>query len=84
MTSQKIVGEIAHYFGRVKVAVIKLKNNLKVGDVVRIVGGENTDFEQKIASIEVDHEKIKEAKKGKSVGIKVKKPVREGYKVYKS
>ena len=30
-----------------------------------------------------DHEKVKKAKKGDSVGLKVSEKVREGYKVYK-
>lgn len=80
---QKLIGEITHYFRKIKVAVIKLKAELKVGDTIRIVGGEKTDFEQKIKSMEVDHKKIKTAKARKSVGLKIKKKVREGYKVYK-
>lgn len=80
---QKLIGEITHYFRKIKVAVIKLRAELKVGDTIRIVGGEKTDFEQKIKSMEVDHKKIKTAKARKSVGLKIKKKVREGYKVYK-
>jgi translation elongation factor EF-1alpha len=47
------------------------------------MGGENTDFNQSITSMQMDHEEIKKALKGKSVGLKVKERVREGYKVYK-
>lgn len=79
----KPIGLITHYFSDIKVAVIKLKDNLKEGQQIRIVGGENTDFEQKAESIQIDHQKVKLAKKGKSVGLKVKKKVREGYKVFK-
>ncbi len=78
----KLVGKIKHYFGHIKVAVIKLSNKLIVGDVIRIVGGE-TDFTQKVKSIEIDHEKRKTAKKGESIGLKVEQKVREDYKVYK-
>ena len=80
---QKLIGEITHYFGKIKVAVIKLKGNLKIGDTIRVIGGEDVDFEQEIKSMEIDHEKIKIAKAKKSVGFKMKKKVREGYKVYK-
>lgn len=79
----KIIGEIIHYFPKPKVAVIKLKKPLSVGDEIRIQGGKDTDFTQKVKSMEVDHEKIKKAKKGKEVGLKIKEKVREGYKVYK-
>jgi hypothetical protein len=33
--------------------------------------------------MEIEHEKVKEAKKGDSVGLKVSQKVREGYSVYK-
>ncbi len=80
---EKPIGEVVHFFGEIKVAIIELKKPLKVGEKIRIVGGEDTDFEQEVKSMEVDHEKIEKAKKGQQVGIKAKKPAREGYKVYK-
>ncbi|MFH1656931.1 MAG: hypothetical protein ABH919_00465 [bacterium] len=78
----KLIGQVAHYFGNIGVAVIKLSDKLKSGDTIRIVGGE-TDFTQEIDSMEVEHEKIKEGKKGDSVGLKVDQKVHEGYRVYK-
>lgn len=78
----KLIGKIAHYFSNIEVAVIDLSNSLEAGDEIRIVGGE-TDFNQKIESMEVDHKKVSKAKKGDSVGLKVGQKVREGYKVYK-
>jgi len=78
----KPVGEITHYFGQIGVAVIDLSDSLKTGETIRIVGGE-TDFTQAVDSMEVEHEKVKEAKAGSSVGIKIDQKVREGYKVYK-
>ena len=80
----KPIGEITHYFSDIKVAVIKLKMPLKIGTKIRIVGGEETDFNQEIKSMQIDHKPVKLAKKGKSVGIKVKEKVREGYKIYKA
>ena len=64
-------------------AVIDLSSSLKEGDEIRIVGGENTDFNQTVDSMQVDHKEVKIAKKGDSVGLKVKEKVHEGYKVYK-
>ncbi len=78
----KLIGKITHYFGNIGVAVIELSDTLKVGDNIRIIGGE-TDFTQTVESMEVEHEKVEEAKKGDSVGLKVGQKVREGYKVYK-
>jgi putative protease len=78
----QLIGKISHYFGNIEVAVIELKGSLKVGDTIRIVGGD-VDFEQTVDSMEVEHEKIEKAKSGDSVGLKVDQKVREGYKVYK-
>jgi len=78
----KLIGKISHYFGNIEVAVIELTSALKIGDVIRVVGGE-TDFTQTVKSMEVEHKKMKTAKKGESVGLKIKEKVREGYRVYK-
>lgn len=78
----KLVGRITHYFGNLGVAVIELSDTVKVGDTIRIVGG-TADFTQTIDSMEIEHKKVGEAKKGDSVGSKVNQKVREGYKVYK-
>jgi len=79
----KLIGEVSHYFSKIGVAVIELSGSLSIGDTVRIVGGEATDFEQTIDSMEMEHEKIEKAKKGDAIGTKVKEKVREGYKVFK-
>ena len=78
----KLIGKVSHYFGHIGVAVIDLSDKLKAGETIRIIGGE-TDFTQQVESIEIEHKKINEAKKGDSAGLKVEQKVREGYKVYK-
>lgn len=78
----KLIGKISHYYGNIGVAVIELSSSLGVGDTIRMVGGE-TDFTQQVESMEIEHQKVKEAKKGDSAGLKVAQKVREGYKVYK-
>lgn len=79
----KLVGNISHYFSNIQVGIIKLSAPLALGDHVRIMGGEATDFNQKITSMQLDHREIKKAKKGDSVGFKAKEIVRDGYRVYK-
>ncbi len=79
----KLTGKITHYFPKPKVAVVKLKDNLVIGDKIRIEGGKDTDFNQKVISMQIDLKKITKAKKGQEIGLKVKERVREGYKVYK-
>ena len=79
---EKLIGKVTHYFDKIKVAAIKLNAPLKVGDQIRIVGGE-VDFKQKVSSMEINHQKINKAKKGEEIGLKVKEKVREGYRVIK-
>jgi len=78
----KLIGKVTHYFSKIGVAVIELSDVLKTGDIIRIIGGE-TDFEQTVDSMEIDRQKVEQAKSGDSVGLKVSQKVREGYKVYK-
>ena len=79
----KLVGHVTHYFSHIGVAVVDLVVPLSAGDQIRIMGGETTDFNQAVESMQVDHEAVTKAKKGDSVGLKVSEKVREGYKVYK-
>lgn len=82
MTEQKI-GSVQHYFDNVSVAALKIeKGGLKVGDTIHIKG-HTTDFTQKVASMQIEHDKVKEVKKGDDVGIKVKDRVREHDDVFK-
>jgi len=81
--SRQAIGKITHYFSNIGVAVIDLSGALKEGEEIRIVGGESTDFNQVVNSMQVDHKAVKTAKKGDSVGLKVSEKVREGYHVYK-
>ena len=77
-----LIGEVVHYFSKVKAAVIKVnKNKVSSGDTIRFKG-HTTDFNQKIASMQIDHEAVESAGKGKEVAIKVKKKARTGDKVY--
>jgi len=82
MVKEKKIGLVSNYFDHIKVAAIKLEAPLKVGDTVKITGGE-VDFEQPIKSMQIQHDKVEKAKKGDEIGIKVKKKVRKGYRVFK-
>ena len=80
--AEKQIGEISNYFEHVKAAAIKLKAPLKIGDKIRIQGGE-TDFEMTIDSMQIDRKPVKSAKKGDEIGILVKQKIHKGYKVFK-
>ena len=78
----KEVGKVTHYYTKLGVAVIELSDTLKVGDKIRIKGA-TSDFEQPVDSMQIEHEKIEEAKAGQSIGMKVKEHVRQHDVVYK-
>ena len=79
------IGKVTHYFDKLKVAVIELNKSgkLKVGDSIRIEGGE-LNYTQPVKSLQVDHEEVKSVKAGDDFGTKVTKKVHEGYRVYKA
>ena len=54
----KLVGEVTHYFSNIGVAVVNLSGSLSQGDEIRIIGGESTDFNQKVDSMQVDHKEV--------------------------
>ena len=77
------VGEVTHYFPKVKAAaVLILKDGLKTGDPIYIKG-HTTNFKQTLASMQLEHVSIPEAKKTQEIGIMVKSRVRVGDTVYK-
>ena len=77
----KAVGKITHYFGHINVAVVALTGTLKAGDKIRVKGA-TTDFEQKVDSMQIEHEPVDSAGKGKAVGLKIKGKVRDNDVVY--
>ena len=77
----KPIGTVTHFFTAIKVAIVKFKQPVKVGATVAFRGA-TTDFKQKIVSMQYDHKEISAAPKGKEVGMKVGKRVREGDEVY--
>ena len=82
MVKEKQIGVISNYFEKVGVAAIKLIGSLKIGDTIKIVGGE-LDIEVPIKGMQIDREEVIKAKKGDDVGIKVSEKVWKGYKVFK-
>ena len=81
--SEKKIGVISHYFGKISVAGIEIeKGKLETGDTIRIKG-HTTDFTQMIKSMQIDLQTVEVAKKGDSIGIKVNERVREHDEVYK-
>jgi len=80
-SKEKLVGVITHHFGKIKVGIIKLKAELKVGDKIHIKGAHD-DFTQVVKSMQIEHKSISKAQKPKEIGIKVSQRVHENDKVY--
>lgn len=77
------IGKVTHFFDKIGVAIVELNGDLAVGDTIKFSRGGEDMFEQKVESIQIEHEKKETAKKGEVVGLKTEKEVKEGAEVYK-
>jgi len=76
------VGKVTHYYNHINVAVLELTGELKVGETIHILG-RITDFDQRVGSMEIEHQKIQSAGPGTEVALKVIESVRKGDVVFK-
>lgn len=81
--ANQALGQITHYYDKIGVAIIELKDTLKVGDKVKFKKGDD-EFEQTIDSIQVEKAPVDSAIKGAIVGIKVEQPLKEGTEVFQA
>lgn len=79
---EKLIAGVVHYFSKIKVAILKMKSDLKINDKIHIKGF-TTDFTQIVASMQINHNPVEIVKKGQEIGILVKNKVRHKDKVYK-
>ena len=77
----KPIGVVTHFYNDISVAIVKFKKNVRVG-IELYFKGATTDFKEAPKSMQFDHKPIAIAPKGKQVGVKVKKRVRDGDEVY--
>ncbi len=81
-SEETLIGRITHYYSHLGVGIVELTDGeLKVGDTIHIKGA-HTDFTESVDSIQIEHQNVPRAEKGKVVGIKVKDKVREHDQVY--
>ena len=79
----EFIGDITHYFSKIKVCVIHLTHgSLAVGDRLEIKG-RTTRFTQKVLSLQIENENVASGQKGQMVGLKVDKKCRVGDKAFK-
>lgn len=77
------IGKVIHYYDKLGVAIVELSANLAAGETIRFERGGEEMFEQKVDSMQIEHEQISEAKKGETIGLKVEQEVKEEAEVYK-
>lgn len=80
---KELVGKISHFYNKISVAVIELSGTLKEGDKISIEKEGEEPVEQAVSSMQIEHEKVAEAKAGQAIGMKVDKPIKENSQVFK-
>lgn len=77
------IGSVIKFFDKTSIGAVKLEfGDLAIGDTVHIKGN-NTDFTQKIESMEFDHQPVQKATRGHFTGIKLSQPAKPFDLVYK-
>lgn len=76
------IGQVTHYYDRLNVAVLALTEVIRLGDTVHILG-HSTDFQQEVASLQIEHQPVSEAKPGQDVALKVAQRVHPHDAVFK-
>ena len=76
------IGTVRHFFTKISVAIVDLKETLSVGERI-LVKGPSTDFEMTVDSMQIEHKTLQRAEPGDSIGLKTAQPVREHDVVYK-
>lgn len=81
--AEEEVGVVIKFFAKPSVAAIEITSGtIRIGDTLKFVG-HTTDFNETVASMEVNNQPVEEAKPGDMIGLKVAQRVRENDKVLK-
>ncbi len=81
MTTGERIGEVIHFYSKIDVAVLRLSNHLKIGDMLHFLGS-HTDFQQEVTSMQIEHEPVAEGKAGEEIAIKVIERARKGDAIF--
>lgn len=81
--AEQLIGTVTHYFGKARVAAIKITDGeLHTGDEIHVVG-HSSDFRQKVESIQINRAPVPSARAGDEIGVQVVEHAREHDKVYR-
>jgi len=80
---EQLIGTVVHFFKGPSVAVVRITDGeLAVGDRVRF-HGHTTEFTEQVTSMEVNHQKVQQAKPGDEVAIQVADRARQHDQAFK-
>jgi len=75
------VGVVTHYLDKIKVVIVKLDEEVRVGDRL-VLNGESGPFRQKLSSMQINRQNVETAGCGEEIGIKVSKKAIVGETIY--
>ena len=80
---KKDIGKVVNYYNRIKVAELKIWDDLAIGDEIMIQGPTTGSITHIIDSMQIDGKAIEKAEKGSNVAIAIDEKLRESDFVYK-
>ncbi len=64
------IGTVIDYYEKIQVAVIRLKEGLRIGDIIQVTA-KNFMFQQPVESMQINRKPVKIGKKKAEIGLKV-------------
>ena len=80
---KKDIGQVVNYYNKVKVAELRIWDDLKIGDEIMIQGETTGSITHTIDSMQIEGEDVKEVSKNSNVGVLLPHKVRKNDFVYK-
>lgn len=80
---KKDIAKVVNYYNRIRVAELKIWDDLSVGDEIMIQGPTTGSITHTIESMQIDGKNIEKAEKGSNVAIAIDEKLRESDFVYK-
>jgi putative protease len=80
---KKDIGKVVNYYNKIRVAELKIWDDLAVGDEIMVQGPTTGSITHVIDSMQIDGKAIEKAEKGSNVAIAIDEKLRESDFVYK-
>lgn len=76
-----LLGRVEDFYAHINVVALTLQKPLRVGDRLNVLG-HTTNIDQRVDSMQINHQSVSEAKPKDAVGIKVQGRARKGDYVF--